>query len=118
MADDHRGRPYERLDARFGKACLVQPLLTIGSRVVETTGGFYQHVETHEEPERVLSSRIVDDRVVDDERSTVRQCLICTRDQRALLAEIPVMKDMAHDDDVSFGEWITEKVAGLESYTV
>ena len=80
--------------------------------------GLDQHVQAHQQAEGVLPSRVVDDRVVDDQPPPGRQGGVGLGQQSALLGEVPVVQDVAHDDHVGRRHGIGEEVPGGEAHAV
>lgn len=91
-------------------AAFIQPP-TIGARKIETAGGFDEHVEAHQQAEGVLAAAVVDQRLMGDERAARGQGVIGFAKQHMLLAEIPVVQDMAHDDHIRIGQGVGEEAA-------
>src|SRR5882757_4998605 len=113
-ANHHRIRTNQRLDARFDKACLLEPADAIGSGEIAAFAGFNQHVQAHQESERILPALVIDDRIVDDERATVRKRLVGLADQHSLFLKAPVMQDVPHDQYFGRRHRVGEEVACLE----
>ena len=53
-ADDHRVGPDQVLDVALAEAGLLHPAAAVGAGVVEAAGRLDQHVEAHQQAERVL----------------------------------------------------------------
>jgi hypothetical protein len=74
-----------------------------------------QHIETHQQTERIAGTIVVNDGVIDDERAPWIQGCEGFGDQRLFLFVIPVVQNMAHGEDVDAGQILREEVAGLEA---
>jgi hypothetical protein len=72
-ADDHRIGPVEMLDMGLAESHLAHPRSTICAREVEASLGLDQHVQAHQQAERILPALVVDDSLINDERPTVGQ---------------------------------------------
>ena len=92
----------------------MHPLGAFGRRVIGAAWRFDQHVQAHQQAERVLAAIVVDDCLVDDERAADWQSRISLVDQRPFLIEIPIVQHMAHDQHVGLRERVGKEVAGLE----
>src|SRR6266545_3316844 len=55
--DDHGIWPHQPLHARVAKPGLPHPRHAVRARVVEAARRLDQHVQAHQEPERVLAAR-------------------------------------------------------------
>src|SRR5579862_3172892 len=80
-ADDHRVGTYQMFDASFLKSRLLHPPRTICAAVVESTGGFDQHIQAHHQSESVHRAIVVDDGLVNDVGAARRQGVISFADQ-------------------------------------
>lgn len=100
------------------EACLLHPSHAVDGGVVEAAVGLDHHVQAHQQPESVLPARVVDDRLVNDERTTLRQGVIRLGDQQALLLQVLVVQDMSHHQHVGPGQQIGKEVARVEGEPV
>src|SRR6266700_5354141 len=70
-ADDHRVGSDELFDVAVPEADVGQPRAALGAGVVEAVPGHQEHGDAHEQAERVGSAVVVDEALVDDQRSAV-----------------------------------------------
>ena len=102
------------LHAGRRKAGLTHPGLTIGTRIFEAALSFDQHVQAGQKAEGICSAIIVNNRIIGDDRPALRKRLKRLAEQRFLLAQIPIMQDVAHNDHVRFRQRVNEEVSSLE----
>jgi hypothetical protein len=69
-------------------------------------------------PNVLVRRSIIDDARVGDLRSPYGQRCVGLAEQRELLIEAPVVKDVAHDDHVRGRQRVGEEVAGVEAEAV
>ncbi len=110
--------PAKALYARAAKAGFTHPAAAIGAGIVETSAGLNQHIETHEQPERVVPPLVVDERFNDDQGSAGRQGFIGFAEQHAFVVQAPIVKDAAHDEHVRSRQRIAEKISGAKLHAV
>src|SRR3954463_14234706 len=115
QADHHGVGPHEVLGARGAESCVSHPSHALGGGVVEAMFGLDEHVQAHQQSERVLGSVVVDNGLVDDQRAPLGQRVVCLPDQQPLLVQSPVVEDVSHQDNVSFGELVCEEVTADKS---
>jgi len=101
-------------DPAITEARLLHPADAVGAGVVEATGRFDQHVEAHQQAEGVFLPGIVDDRVVNDHRAACGQGGIGLAQQHPLRLEIPVVENVAEQQDVGAWQVVLEEVAAVE----
>ena len=102
------------LGAGLAEAGILHPALAVGAGEVEAAGGLDEHVEAHHKAEGVLRAVIVDDRFEDDEGAAGRDGFVGFADEHALDVKVPVVEDVAHDDDVGRGQRVIKEAAGDE----
>ena len=66
------------------KARLLHPPAAIRAGIVKPILRFNQHVEAHQQAERILTPFIIDDGLVDDQRPAVRYGVVRLPDQHIL----------------------------------
>ena len=93
----------ERKDVYLPEACLLAPSGKVGAREVERIAELDQHVERHEEAERVFAAGVVDEVFDDDVRPALWQRVVGRLDQLLLPLEVPVVEDQSHRYDVGLG---------------
>jgi len=98
-------------DAGLPESCLRHSPDTVGTRVVEPPFLLDQHIQAHQKPEHVPGSIVVDDRLVDDEGSAVRDRLEGSSDQKLFLFRIPVVENVAHHHDIDLWQGIVEETS-------
>src|SRR3954467_3136201 len=118
QADHHGVGPHEVLGARAAESCVSHPSHAVGGGVVEAMLGLDEHVQAHQQSERVLGSIVVDNGLVDDQRAPLGQPVVCLPDQQPLLVQSPVVEDVSHQDNISFGELVCEEVTADKSESV
>src|SRR6516165_5200123 len=119
LYSDHHGvRTNQVLDASFYKTAFSHPPLAISARVVKSTGRFYQHVQTHEQAEDVFATFVVDHGVINDHCAPAWDCLKRFAEQCSLSIDIPIMQDVAQDDDVSLRQRVGKEVSRYKSQAV
>ena len=91
------------------------PTLAIASGIVEAAARLDQHVKAHQQPERVLTPVIVNNRFMHNQCAPDRKRLVGFGQERLFLFEVPVMENMAHNQDICSGQWILEEIARLEA---
>jgi len=106
--------PGERLDARLGEPGLVHPGLAVGACEIETARCFYQHVQAHKEAHGVLAPFVVDHSLINDQRPAPRKRGKSLLKQHAFLRQIPVMENVAHDEDIGRRQRIGEEISSEE----
>lgn len=116
--DDHRLGAGQVLRPGLPEPGLPHPSHAIGSGVVEATPGLDQHVQAHQQPKSVFPACVINDRLVDHQRTALGQCVIGLSDQQPLSLQVPVMQDMPHHQYVSPGQRIGKEVTGMESKPV
>ena len=95
------------LDEGLPEARLLHPPLAVRARIVEASWRLDEHVQAHEQPEGVLRPVIVDDGFVDNQGASLGQRVMGFFEERQLLLDVPVVKDVPHDEDVRRGERIS-----------
>src|SRR6516162_3327476 len=119
LYSDHHGvGTNQLLDTSFSKTAFSHPSLAISARVAKSAGRFYQHVQTHEQAEDVFAAFVVDHGVVNDHCASAWDCLERFAEQCSLSIDIPIMQDMAHDDDVSLRQRVGKEVSRHKSHAV
>ncbi len=97
-----------------GEAGLLHPGRAVRAGVVESARRLDQHVQAHHQPERVLRSVVVDDRLVDDQGAARGHGVEGLPDQHLLRRQIPVVQDVAHQDHIGLWQRFLEEVSGHE----
>ena len=111
---DHHGfGADEMLDACVAEAGLFHPADAINPGVVEPARCFDEHVQAHEKTEGILGAVVVDDALVDNQRTAFGNGVIRFPDKHLFGVEIPVVQDVAHQDDVRLRDGGVEPAAGL-----
>jgi hypothetical protein len=105
-------------DIGFAEASVAHPRGAIAARVVEAARRLDQHVQAHQKPESIFEAIIVYDRLENDQRATLRKCLVGLAEQHRFFLEVPVVQDVAHHQDVRRGQWVLEEVAWVEAQPV
>src|SRR5215208_5975771 len=85
------------------KPCLLAPCGKVGAREVKRVAELDQHVERHEEAERVFAAGVVDDVLDDDVGPALRQRVVGRLDELLLPLEVPAVEDQSHRYDVGLG---------------
>ncbi len=106
----HRIRSTQVLHARLAEARFAHPARAVGPRVVKPAAGFDEHVEAHEQAKSVLLALVIDNGLEDDQRAAWRQGGMGFGQEHLLGFQVPVVQDVAHDDDVGLGERVLKKV--------
>ena len=101
-----------------GEAYRSAPAIEIGTGEVECVPELDQHVERHQQAERVLAPRVVDDVLHDCERSARRKRVIRCFYEMHLLLEIPIVKDHSHRHDVGLRERLGKEIQGPRSHPI
>src|SRR5579872_2591470 len=96
---------------------LLHPAHAVGAGIVKPALCLDQHVQTHEETERILPPVIIDDAFVYDKRSAARQRLICLGYQHLLLFQIPVMQDVSHRYHVGVWDRSVKEAARIKMHS-
>jgi hypothetical protein len=92
VRDAGAGWTGERQDVYLPEACLFAPCGEVGAREVKRVAELDQHVERHEEAERVFAAGVVDDVLDDDVGPALRQRVVGRLDQLLLPLEVPVVR--------------------------
>ena len=91
--------------ACWGSASQILPNLTIP---------LDEHVQAHEQPEGVLRPIVVDDGFVNNQGASLGQRVMGFLEERQLLLDVPIVKDVPHDEDVRRRERVwCEKAAEI-----
>ena len=112
---DHTVRSGQTGNLRPLEAGFFHPLPAVRAGEVEPAGRFDEHVEAHQQPERILLPRVVDEGFVDDDRTLRGQRLIRLAEEQPLLVQIPVVKNMPHDDHVARRQRVLEEISGVKA---
>ena len=112
-ADDHGFGADQMLHPGFAEAGLAHPGTTLGARIVESPGSLDEHVQAHQETERILPG-FVNEPFEDDECPLARQRGMCLGNQHLLLDQVPIVEDVPHQQHVGGGQRVGEEIAGLE----
>ena len=75
------------LNTSFTETGFVHPSLAVRAGEIESTRRLNQHIEAHQEAERIFASFIVDQCFVDEQRSANRQRLIGLAQELFLFGE-------------------------------
>ena len=90
----------------------MTPSGEIAAGEVERVTQLDEHAERHHQPEDVLAPGVVNEGFDDDESPAVRQRIIGGFDELLLSVEVPVVKDVAHRDDIGSRKRLGEEIAG------
>src|SRR5437660_1191720 len=116
--DDHRVRTHERLDTRSREPGLAHPSLAVGPGKVETAFCLDQHVQAHQQTESVFAALVIDDRLIYNECAALGKRGMRLFEQHALLRQIPVMQNVAHDEDIGRRKGVRAEVPREKFYPV
>ncbi len=105
-------------DVAFAESRLAHPRGAIGARVVEATRRLDQHVQAHQKSESIFASIVIYDRLENDQRATLGECLVGLTEQHLFFLEVPVVQDVAHHKNVCRRQWVLEEVARVEAQPV
>src|SRR5438093_8063107 len=87
------------------------PLAEIRARIIECIAELDEHVQRHEKSKNILTSCVVNQSFDCNECTAWRQSLVSQTDEVHFLLEIPIVKNHAHRDQVSLGQWVLEEIA-------
>src|SRR5688572_7314718 len=75
-ADDHPVRSRQRLHEGPAIPCFLHPFAAIRAGEIEASVRFDEHVQTHEQAERILFPGVVDERFMHDQSAFRRERLV------------------------------------------
>src|SRR5258708_6538063 len=116
--DNHTIRANEMLDAGRGETCFAHPGAAISAGIVKSSRRLDHHVQAHQKTKRVLPTIVVDDGIIDDNRTTFWKRGERLGEQELLSCKIPIVQDVTHYDDIGPREFAFKKVACLEPYAI
>ena len=112
---DHAVRSGQTGDLRPLEPSFFHPLSAVRAGKVESAGRFDEHIEAHEQPERILFPRVVDESLVNDHRALRGQRVIGLPEEHPLLVQIPVVKNVSHDDHVTCRQGVFEEISWVKA---
>jgi hypothetical protein len=97
------------------EAGLAAPLAEVRAGKVERVAELDQHVQRHQQAEKILAPPVADQGFNRHQRSAGRQRFECRPDQVHLFLQVPVMQDHAHRDDVGLWQWVGAQFRALHT---
>lgn len=82
------------------KPCVAHPTCAVSAAIVEAAPRLNQHIKAHQEPRQMRPPVVIDQELIDDQRSTLFKRGICLADEHALGGQVPVVQDHSHDQHI------------------
>ena len=116
--DNHTIRANEMLDAGRGETCFVHPGDAISAGIVKSSGVSISMLRLIRRPNAFFPTIVVDNGIVDDNRTALWKRGERLGEQELLSCKIPIVQDVTHHDDIGTREFVFKKVARLEPYPI
>ena len=81
------------LDAGRGETCFVHPGDAISAGIVKSSRRLDQHVQAHQKTKRIFPALVVDDGIINDNRTALWKRGERLGEQELLLCKIPIVQE-------------------------